>query len=83
MLKYSKNKNSYNQKIDNTNEAKDTFEKIFKSTTINNFLSFEPETLESLLSHCFNFLSRYIAYKEIKMPVKGFIIYEMPQFKIK
>lgn len=50
---------------------------------INNFLSFEPETLESLLSHCFIFLSKYTAYKEIKMPIKGFIIYEMPQFKIK
>ncbi len=50
---------------------------------IDEFLSFEPPNLESLLSHCFLFASKFIMYKKNIPSPKGFIIQEMPQFRIK
>ena len=47
------------------------------------FLSFKPKTLQSLLSHCFIFAAKHITYKEFNIPIRGFIIYELPQFRIK
>ena len=50
---------------------------------IEDFLSFEPKNLYSLISHCFIFTAKFTKYKEINYPINGFVIYEMPQFKIK
>ena len=50
---------------------------------IDEFLSFEPPNLESLIIHCFLFASKFIIYKNNIPSPKGFIIQEMPQFKIK
>ena len=50
---------------------------------IDEFLSFEPSNLESLISHCFLFTSKFIIYKNNIPSPRGFIIQEMPQFKIK
>ena len=46
------------------------------------FLSFNPKNIYELISHCFLFTAKHIIYKEFKKPIKGFVIYEMPQFKI-
>ena len=50
---------------------------------IDNFLSFEPKSLDSLIYHCFTFASRFVVYKDIISKPKGIIIHEMPQFVIK
>ena len=41
---------------------------------IDEFLSFEPSNLESLISHCFLFTSKFIIYKNNIPSPKGFII---------
>lgn len=49
---------------------------------INKFLAFKPKSLNSLISHCFIFTAKHINYKNFNIPLRGFVIYEMPQFKI-
>jgi len=53
-----------------------------KNIDIEKFLDFKPKSLESLISHCFLFYKKHIIYKKVNTPIRGFIIYEMPQFKI-
>lgn len=50
---------------------------------IDNFLSFEPKNIYSLLFHCFTFASKFVIYKDLISKPKGIIIHEMPQFIIK
>lgn len=50
---------------------------------IDNFLSYEPKSIKSLLFHCFTFASRFVVYKDNISKPKGIIIHEMPQFVIK
>ncbi len=47
---------------------------------IDKFLSYKPKDLKNLLSHCYLFLAKHISYKEISIPTRGLIIYEIPQF---
>lgn len=58
--------------------------RAFKPTKeeINHFLAYEPKNLSSLLSHCFIFTAKHLNYKNFNIPLRGFVIYEMPQFKI-
>lgn len=50
---------------------------------IEKFLSFKPKNINDLISHCFLFAAQHMIYKEFNIPLRGFIIYEMPQFKRK
>ena len=44
---------------------------------IYDFLSFNPENLDALLTHCFLFGNKFIKYKSNYLPVRGFIIQEV------
>jgi len=48
---------------------------------INNFLAFEPHDLHSLISHCYLFAAKNLIYKGYNIPLRGFILYELPQFR--
>ena len=48
---------------------------------INKFLAFEPNDLHSLISHCYLFAAKNIVYKGFNIPLRGFILYELPQLK--
>lgn len=51
-----------------------------KTEEIDEFLSYKPFDLKDLLKHCYIFLAKHIIYKELTIPLRGFIIYEIPQF---
>ena len=46
---------------------------------IDTFLSFKPKDLKGLLTHCFIFVNKYITYKPNYLPIRGFIIQEIPR----
>ncbi len=48
---------------------------------INNFLAFEPHDLHSLISHCYLFAAKNLIYKGYNIPLRGFILYDLPQFR--
>lgn len=48
---------------------------------INNFLTFEPHDLHSLISHCYLFAAKNLIYKGYNIPLRGFILYELPQLR--
>ncbi len=49
------------------------------SKDIDNFLSYKPDNLRNLLTHCFTFVNSYIIYKPNYLPIRGFIIQEIPK----
>ncbi len=51
------------------------------SQDIENFISFKPQSLKGLLTHCFIFVNKYITYKPNYLPIRGFIIQEIPKIK--
>ena len=46
---------------------------------IYDFLSFNPTSLDALLTHCFLFGNKFIRYKSNYLPVRGFIIQEVSE----
>tara|TARA_Y100000589_G_scaffold276905_1_gene271603 strand:+ start:6236 stop:7189 length:954 start_codon:yes stop_codon:yes gene_type:complete len=64
---------------DRNSRAKIIRAKKPSSKDIDEFLSYKPNNLNNLLTHCFIFVNKYITYKPNFLPIRGFIIQEIPK----